>query len=85
MLELKELAEKEKVGRHKRANKFKGGLFELKDYKLQRKLTGFENQNKNLKELYELAKYNPKYLEELIKYERNLEVLKAYYAYLEYW
>lgn len=46
----------------------------LKNYKLKYK----PENNYKLQYLYENAKYNPKYCEELEAYLKNVEVLKAY-------
>jgi hypothetical protein len=64
LLELNEWAEVKEVSKLKGAQEQKEVLG-LKNYKLE--------------ELYENAKYNPSYCEELEAYKKNVEVLKAYH------
>ena len=78
LLKVKELADKKEAVNQERAKGLNGGLYELEDYLLE------ENQTK-IMELNELAKYNPRYLEETERCAKNLEVLKTYYAYVNYW
>ncbi|MFW9773668.1 MAG: hypothetical protein ACFFFB_12715 [Candidatus Heimdallarchaeota archaeon] len=80
MLELEEWAELKKAGNEKGPKKLKEELG-LKNYKLKYK----QENNYQLENLYEHAKYNPKYCEELEAYLKKLEVLKAYQNLLYKW